>query len=120
MSILGTRVVRTEDPRLLTAGGSYTDDLRVPELAGAARVTFVRSPVGGEDRRDEGRPDPSPTTWMSSRTVARTRGWPRTLPSRRAAYRYAGHARAGVDRDQRGEGTRVTVTGTRVKERARR
>jgi len=45
MSILGTRVVRTEDPRLLTAGGTYTDDLRLPELTGAARVTFVRSPV---------------------------------------------------------------------------
>jgi aerobic carbon-monoxide dehydrogenase large subunit len=45
MSILGTRVVRTEDPRLLTAGGSYTDDLRLPELAAAARVTFVRSPL---------------------------------------------------------------------------
>jgi len=45
MSILGTRVVRTEDPRLLTAGGTYVDDLRVPELAAAARVTFVRSPV---------------------------------------------------------------------------
>jgi aerobic carbon-monoxide dehydrogenase large subunit len=44
MSILGTRVVRTEDPRLLTAGGVYVDDLRVPELTGAARVTFVRSP----------------------------------------------------------------------------
>jgi carbon-monoxide dehydrogenase large subunit len=45
MSILGTRVVRTEDPRLLTAGGVYTDDLRLPELAGAGRVIFVRSPV---------------------------------------------------------------------------
>jgi carbon-monoxide dehydrogenase large subunit len=45
VSILGTRVVRTEDPRLLTAGGTYVDDLRVPELAGAARVTFVRSPI---------------------------------------------------------------------------
>ena len=45
MSILGTRVVRTEDPRLLTAGGTYVDDLRVPELTGAARVTFVRSPM---------------------------------------------------------------------------
>ena len=44
MSILGTRVVRTEDPRLLTAGGTYVDDLREPGLAGAARVTFVRSP----------------------------------------------------------------------------
>src|SRR5215471_20136900 len=45
MSILGTRVVRTEDPRLLTVGGTYVDDLRVPELAQAARVTFVRSPL---------------------------------------------------------------------------
>jgi aerobic carbon-monoxide dehydrogenase large subunit len=46
MSIMGTRVVRTEDPRLLTAGGTYVDDLRVPELTGAAFVTFVRSPMG--------------------------------------------------------------------------
>src|ERR1700730_5516595 len=45
VSILGTRVVRTEDPRLLTAGGIYVDDLRLPELESAARVTFVRSPV---------------------------------------------------------------------------
>src|ERR1700746_2225914 len=34
MSILGTRVIRTEDPRLLTAGGVYVDDLREPDLAG--------------------------------------------------------------------------------------
>jgi carbon-monoxide dehydrogenase large subunit len=46
MSIMGTRVVRTEDPKLLTVGGTYVDDLRVPELTGAARVTFVRSPLG--------------------------------------------------------------------------
>ena len=45
MSILGTRVVRTEDPRLLTVGGTYVDDLREPALAQAARVTFVRSPI---------------------------------------------------------------------------
>ena len=45
MSILGTRVVRTEDPRLLTRGGVYTDDLRIPELDGAARITFVHSPI---------------------------------------------------------------------------
>ena len=44
MSILGTRVVRTEDPRLLTHGGTYVDDVRTPELAGAAQATFVRSP----------------------------------------------------------------------------
>ncbi|MCL2581951.1 MAG: xanthine dehydrogenase family protein molybdopterin-binding subunit [Streptosporangiales bacterium] len=45
MSILGTRVIRTEDPRLLTAGGVYVDDLREPELDGAVRATFVRSTV---------------------------------------------------------------------------
>src|SRR6266568_3550010 len=45
MSIMGTRVLRTEDPRLLTRGGVYTDDLRLPELTGAAYVTIVRSPI---------------------------------------------------------------------------
>src|SRR5215469_17123351 len=45
MSILGTRAPRTEDPRLLTAGGVYVDDLREPELENATRVTFVRSTV---------------------------------------------------------------------------
>jgi aerobic carbon-monoxide dehydrogenase large subunit len=46
VSILGTRVIRTEDPRLLTAGGTYVEDLNVPELTQAAQVTFVRSPIG--------------------------------------------------------------------------
>lgn len=45
MSILGTRVVRTEDPKLLTVGGTYVDDLREPALEGAAHVTYVRSPM---------------------------------------------------------------------------
>src|SRR3974390_3576455 len=45
MSILGTRVIRTGDPRLLTAGGVYVDDVREPELAGAVRATFVRATV---------------------------------------------------------------------------
>ncbi len=45
MSIMGTRVLRTEDPRLLTEGGVYVDDLRVPELTRAAFATFVRSPM---------------------------------------------------------------------------
>jgi aerobic carbon-monoxide dehydrogenase large subunit len=42
MSILGTRVLRTEDPRFLTVGGIYVDD--VP-LEGALHVVFVRSTV---------------------------------------------------------------------------
>ena len=45
MSILGNRVERVEDPRLLTSGGVYTDDLDDPLLTGAAHVTFVRSSV---------------------------------------------------------------------------
>ncbi|TDC89971.1 hypothetical protein E1161_19840 [Saccharopolyspora aridisoli] len=45
MSILGTRVQRVEDPRLLTVGGTYVDDLREPALRGALHVLFVRSPL---------------------------------------------------------------------------
>ena len=40
MSILGTRVLRTEDPALLTVGGKYVDDLIPP---GSLQATFVRS-----------------------------------------------------------------------------
>jgi aerobic carbon-monoxide dehydrogenase large subunit len=42
--VLGRRVLRVEDERLLTVGGTYVDDVQVPELTRAARVTFVRSP----------------------------------------------------------------------------
>ncbi|HEY6295619.1 MAG TPA: xanthine dehydrogenase family protein molybdopterin-binding subunit, partial [Streptosporangiaceae bacterium] len=45
MSILGTRVLRTEDPRFLTTGGVYTSDVTDERLAGACHVHFVRSPV---------------------------------------------------------------------------
>ncbi len=45
MSILGTRVVRVEDPKLITTGGVYTADLRAAELDGATYLTFVRSPM---------------------------------------------------------------------------
>ncbi|MPQ98633.1 molybdopterin-dependent oxidoreductase [Modestobacter sp. I12A-02628] len=45
MSILGTRVVRTEDPLFLTRGAVYTDDLADPRLAGALHATIVRSTV---------------------------------------------------------------------------
>ena len=40
-SILGNRVTRVEDPRFLTTGGTYVDDIHLP---GAAVVTYVRSP----------------------------------------------------------------------------
>ncbi len=45
MSIFGTRVLRREDPRILTVGGTYVDDLDDHRLAGAVYVTFVRSTV---------------------------------------------------------------------------
>jgi carbon-monoxide dehydrogenase large subunit len=41
-SMLGTRVLRVEDPAFLTVGGSYIGDLDLP---GAAHVTYVRSTV---------------------------------------------------------------------------
>ena len=34
MSILGNRVVRKEDPKFLTVGGTYTADLDDPRLVG--------------------------------------------------------------------------------------
>ena len=40
-SILGNRVVRVEDPRLLTTGGVYVEDVTIP---GAAWLVYVRSP----------------------------------------------------------------------------
>jgi aerobic carbon-monoxide dehydrogenase large subunit len=45
VSILGTRVLRTEDPRFLTSGGVYTDDVVDERLTGACHVFFVRSPL---------------------------------------------------------------------------
>lgn len=42
MSILGTRVERTEDPALLTVGGTYIADMPLP---GEAWVVYVRSPI---------------------------------------------------------------------------
>jgi carbon-monoxide dehydrogenase large subunit len=40
VSILGNRVLRKEDPKFLTVGGTYVDDLKLPEVA---YVTYVRS-----------------------------------------------------------------------------
>jgi carbon-monoxide dehydrogenase large subunit len=45
LSILGTRVVRTEDPGFLTRGAVYTDDVQDERLDGACHVFFVRSPL---------------------------------------------------------------------------
>jgi aerobic carbon-monoxide dehydrogenase large subunit len=45
VSILGTRVLRTEDPKFLTTGGVYTEDVVDDRLAGACHVFFVRAPL---------------------------------------------------------------------------
>jgi carbon-monoxide dehydrogenase large subunit len=45
VSILGTRVLRTEDPRFLTTGGVYTADVADERLTGACHVHFVRAAV---------------------------------------------------------------------------
>jgi carbon-monoxide dehydrogenase large subunit len=45
MGILGSRVLRVEDPRLLSGGGTYCADVRDRRLAGAVHATFVRSSV---------------------------------------------------------------------------
>ena len=43
MSILGNRVLRVEDARLLTEGGRYLADLQDPRLDGAVHATYVRA-----------------------------------------------------------------------------
>ena len=45
MSILGTRVLRTEDPGFLSTGAVYTEDVQDERLAGACYLHFVRSTV---------------------------------------------------------------------------
>jgi aerobic carbon-monoxide dehydrogenase large subunit len=45
LSILGTRVLRTEDPKFLTTGGVYTEDVTDDRLEGAYHAFFVRSPM---------------------------------------------------------------------------
>ena len=59
MSILGNRVLRKEDVKFLTVGGTYVDDV---ELPGAAWVTFVRSPLahGRIERTDVARAREAP------------------------------------------------------------
>jgi carbon-monoxide dehydrogenase large subunit len=42
-SILGERVLRKEDPKFLTTGGVYVDDMDEPLLDGGLHVTYARS-----------------------------------------------------------------------------
>jgi carbon-monoxide dehydrogenase large subunit len=46
MSMIGTRVVRKEDPAYLTVGGTYVDDVECP---GALHAVFVRSVMAHAD-----------------------------------------------------------------------
>jgi carbon-monoxide dehydrogenase large subunit len=45
LSIVGTRVVRVEDQKLITTGGTYVEDLHEEALTGAAHAMFLRSPI---------------------------------------------------------------------------
>jgi carbon-monoxide dehydrogenase large subunit len=45
MSILGARVLRTEDPAFLTTGAVYTEDVQDERLTDAGYVHFVRSTI---------------------------------------------------------------------------
>jgi len=45
VSILGTRVLRTEDPAFLSRGAIYTEDVQDERLVGACYLHFVRSTV---------------------------------------------------------------------------
>jgi carbon-monoxide dehydrogenase large subunit len=45
VSILGTRVQRSEDPGFLSTGAVYTEDVQDERLTGAVHVHFVRSTV---------------------------------------------------------------------------
>jgi carbon-monoxide dehydrogenase large subunit len=45
VSILGTRVLRTEDPGFLSTGAIYVEDVQDERLTGACYVHFVRSTV---------------------------------------------------------------------------
>ena len=77
-SILGNRVLRVEDPRLLTGGGTYVEDVDLPD---AAWLTYVRSPLahatiepidvadahGGARRRSPSSPAPTSPSSASRR-----------------------------------------------------
>jgi carbon-monoxide dehydrogenase large subunit len=45
MGVVGTPVARVEDRHLVMGHGTFVDNLRGPEVAGALHLTFVRSPI---------------------------------------------------------------------------
>ncbi|MEU4565464.1 FkbM family methyltransferase [Micromonospora sp. NPDC023956] len=106
-----------EDLRLLTSGGTYVDDLRVPELVGAAYVTFVRSPVahaaitGVDTSRAAAHPGV-----VAVYTAADLAGLPAPQPFRRPGHDrgfFAEPLLAGEKVRFVGEPVAVVLTGTR-------
>ena len=83
MSILGTRVVRVEDPLFLTTGATYTEDLVDDRLTGALHAVFVRSPIA---HAELGAIDPSQAL-ASDGVVAVLTNSDLELPAPRARFR---------------------------------
>ena len=54
-AMIGARVRRKEDPRLITGSSIYTDDL---QLAGMAHVVFLRSPFAHAESQAALTPQP--------------------------------------------------------------
>ena len=77
-SILGNRVIRKEDPKFLTTGGVYVDDMDEPLLEGALHVTYAR-------RRW---PTPASPASTPRRRLGRPVSWPCTPPPISACSRY--------------------------------
>ena len=70
MSILGTRVVRTEDPKLLTAGGSYTlAQVRGMQFAAAGTVSSGSADFSFAVRDDGGTANGGSDTLLQSMTI---------------------------------------------------
>src|SRR3954452_17006334 len=119
VSILGTRVLRVEDPKFLTTGGVYADDLRDPRLEGAGHVTYVRSVMAHAKVTVDTADAAAAPGVLGVFTAADFAGLPTIplplpmLPANMArpsladgVCRYVGEARAGVGTDSRpaGEG----------------
>ncbi len=111
-SILGNRVRRVEDPRMLTAGGTYVEDLDLP---GAAWLAYVRSPeaharITGIDTSDA-KGAPGVLAVLTGDDLAELGPVPHTNPAYPAAMRrtfvavgtvrYVGEAVAAVIADDR-------------------
>ena len=84
MSILGTRVLRTEDPRFLTTGGVYTEDVVDERLD--RRLPRVLRPLPGRARQDQpgstSVPRCRPRAWSPRSRPPTSATWPAIPPGR--------------------------------------